>query len=258
MFNRLQLQTSSYSQPTESHTPPHIEQAVIRQLQQGSTKLSFFIPQHYEENYSYPLVVWLHGRGGSETQLHRVMPFLSMRNYSAVSVRGTERLEQGWDWDHTPAGIEAAQQRVFEAIDLARERFHVHSERIFLAGYEGGGTLALRLALAFPRQFAGAAAIGSRFPTGTGTLAQLAAVRGFPLFLAQGTESSICSADNLAADLNLMHAASLKVALRLYPCGDEIRTKMLSDLNEWLMERVTGIAVTEGSAEPAFPDLECN
>jgi hypothetical protein len=32
-----------------------------------------------------------------------------------------------------------------------------------------------------------------------------------------------------------MHAAGCTVALRQYPCGDELTTTMLSDLDRWMM-----------------------
>ena len=31
----------------------------------GDANYSLFSPLHYEQNYSYPLVVWLHGAGGA-------------------------------------------------------------------------------------------------------------------------------------------------------------------------------------------------
>ena len=60
---------------------------------------SLFTPLHYERNYAYPLLIWLHGKGGNEHHLRQVMPKISMRNYAAVAPRGTlplghERLPQ--------------------------------------------------------------------------------------------------------------------------------------------------------------------
>ena len=43
-----------------------------------------FTPLHYERNYAYPLIVWLHGPGDDERQVTRVMPLVSMRNYVGV------------------------------------------------------------------------------------------------------------------------------------------------------------------------------
>ncbi len=51
---------------------------------------TLFAPIHYESNYAYPLIVWLHGPHDDERQLKRIMPFVSLRNYVGVSPRGTE------------------------------------------------------------------------------------------------------------------------------------------------------------------------
>ena len=51
---------------------------------------SRFVPQRYEPNYAYPLLVLLHARGGDEQQMVRSMPAMSWRNYVGLSLRGPE------------------------------------------------------------------------------------------------------------------------------------------------------------------------
>src|SRR3954454_4643548 len=48
------------------------------------------VPQRYEPNYPYPLLVLFHGRGGDEQQMVRSMPALSWRNYVRLRLRGPE------------------------------------------------------------------------------------------------------------------------------------------------------------------------
>src|SRR5688500_15821791 len=65
---------------------------------------TLFAPLHYEPNYAYPLVVWLHGPGDDERQLQRVMPLVSMRNYVAAAPRGVCRPQAGmagFAWQQT-------------------------------------------------------------------------------------------------------------------------------------------------------------
>ena len=50
-----------------------------------------FVPQRYEPNYAYPLLVLFHGRGGDEQLMARSMPAMSWRNYVGLSLRGPER-----------------------------------------------------------------------------------------------------------------------------------------------------------------------
>jgi phospholipase/carboxylesterase len=196
----------------------------------------FFAPLHYEKNYAYPLLVWLHGAGDDERQLLRVMPLVSMRNYVAVAPRATAERR----WRQTETDIAAAEQRVFAALEDARRRFHVEPRRVFIAGYADGGTMALRLALLNPQAFAGALTIGGPFPEGHVPLARLDSVRQLPLFIAQGRDSARYPSEQSCRELRLFHAAGMNATLRVYPCGDELTEKMLHDMDVWIMERVTG------------------
>ena len=56
---------------------------------------STFIPQRYEPNYPYPLLVLFHAKGGDEQQMVRSMPALSWRNYVGLSLRGPESAAVG-------------------------------------------------------------------------------------------------------------------------------------------------------------------
>src|SRR5580693_3188104 len=56
----------------------------------GALVQSRFIPQRYEPNYAYPLLVLFHARGGDEQQMVRSMPALSWRNYVGLSLRGPD------------------------------------------------------------------------------------------------------------------------------------------------------------------------
>src|SRR5579871_3324602 len=49
---------------------------------------SIQLPVHYESRYAYPLVVWFHGDGSSETELSSVLPEISDRNFIGLAVRG--------------------------------------------------------------------------------------------------------------------------------------------------------------------------
>src|SRR3954451_19216022 len=72
----------------------------------GSLVEARFIPQRYEPNYAYPLLVLFHARGGDEQQMVRSMPALSWRNYVGLSLRGPEAVNkrgrpEGYGWGPT-------------------------------------------------------------------------------------------------------------------------------------------------------------
>jgi phospholipase/carboxylesterase len=200
-------------------------------------------PVHYEPNYAYPLLIWLHGPGADERHLKHIMPHISMRNYVAVAPRGMvhrnrEDARRKYGWRQHAGQIADAEQRVFDCIELAEERFNIASHRIFLAGFDCGGTMSFRLAMDHPQRFAGALSLGGPFPKGRNPLANLPHIRKVPLFLAYGRESQACPAEEVCRDLKLLHSAGMNVHLRQYPCGHEISSRMLSDMDRWMMEQV--------------------
>jgi phospholipase/carboxylesterase len=215
-------------------------------------------PLHYERNYAYPLLVWLHDDGGSERELNRVMPLVSLRNYVSVAVRGTFESGQGYDWPQSPESITAAEGRVADAVRYVRDRFHIHSERVFLAGCGAGGTMALRLALRSPEAYAGGASIGGSFPEGHSPLVRLQAARASRLLMMHCRDSESYPVERVCYELALFHAAGMSVTVRQYPCGDELTTQMLHDLDVWLMEQVTGVTTPAPEPEPTPLPSEWN
>src|SRR3954468_22381813 len=107
---------------------------MVRAFSSQNLPQCLLAPVHYERNYSYPLLVWLHDDGGSERELKRIMPLVSLRNYVSLAVRGTSTSGGGYEWPETADAILAAEARIAEAVEMARQRFNVHANRIFLAG----------------------------------------------------------------------------------------------------------------------------
>ncbi|MBX3433574.1 MAG: prolyl oligopeptidase family serine peptidase [Pirellulales bacterium] len=210
--------------------------------------LSFFTPMHYERNYAYPLFVWLHDDDGNERQIRQVMPHVSLRNYVAVAVRGTQtsrREKHGFVWRESADAVHKAAQQVRAGVEEARERFHVHADRVFIAGHRRGGTMALRLALRFPEWFAGAASLCGAMPQGDAPLARVKAARRLPLLLVSTRQSDRYPESQVVADLRLLHAAGFELSLRQYPGDCELDTEMLADVDRWVMERVCSPAPSE-------------
>jgi phospholipase/carboxylesterase len=244
-MNRFELKAAEAA--AEAHAPLHLEHGLLQTSHQRGLHYALFVPLHYEPNYAYPLVVWLHGPGDDERQLQRIMPLVSMRNYVAIGPRGPRPCTDGaagFTWSESDADVMAAEECVFECLEVARERWSIAAQRIFLAGYQCGGTLAFRLGLQHPRKFAGVLSLGGPFPTGHAPLANFDQARQLPLFIAQGRRSVLYPVETTCDELRLFHAAGMHVTLRQYPCGDELNPQMLHDMNVWIMELVTGIPTT--------------
>ncbi len=217
-------------------------------------------PVHYEPNYAYPLLVWLHDTGKSEVEVLDVMPKISTQNFVAVAPRGLRTVskrivrrringllvdEKSWtepcnDWIETEAGVSEAENLVFDSIDQAMAKFSVNSRRIFLIGRGAGATMAMRVGMRNPNEFAGVISIDGAFPTlDNQLLRNWRAVRDLPILMTTGGASQIS-----AQQLRLMHTAGMTVVIRQYnenhnlPNSAEVRMdKILADVNRWVMKR---------------------
>ncbi len=206
-----------------------------------------FGPMGYEANYSYPLIVWIHGADGDERQLNQVMPHISLRNYVGVSPRGTCRQDilecggQTFTWKQTPDQIALAFDRVLDCIRIAKSRFNIANDRVFLAGFDCGGTMAVRLGLAYPEYFGGVATFSGALPRNHMPLRNFKNLRNLPLMVAYGRDSVDYDEHLLCDDLRLVHSAGMqRLTIHRYPCGDELVTQMLKDFDAWVMKLVTG------------------
>ncbi|MHC4400132.1 MAG: alpha/beta hydrolase [Planctomycetota bacterium] len=208
------------------------------------TVCALFGPQHYEPKYAYPLIVWIHGPDDDERQLKRIMPAISLRNYAAVAPRGflpvgRDCRGEGFGWPQTASHIEEAECRVLESVEAARRRFHVAPSRVFLAGFDAGGTMVFRVAMNHPRRFAGVLSICGAFPIGHTPFRCLSEARHLPVFLALGRDSKDYPPVRACENLRLFHTAGIPVTMRQYPCGQQLTHQMLRDVDRWIIEQIT-------------------
>jgi phospholipase/carboxylesterase len=220
-----------------------------------------FSPMHYEPNYAYPLLIWLHGTGSDERQLMRIMPAVSMRNYVAVAPRGLviepllspptldlsvsailKRPKEQYDW-LLADNLTEIEQRVFDCIAVAQERCHIAEHRIFIAGFGTGGTAALRLAMLYPEYFAGAATFGGEIPPGNRIFPNWQMTQPLSVFL--GIDES--APEHTFRMMELLYTAGISAEVREYPETTSLTGAMLEDMNRWMMQ----IVCTEVSEVPA-------
>jgi phospholipase/carboxylesterase len=254
-MNRLQSSKASSHQLSSSfelplafapQTTKSTKVAARRRDRATAPHYALFAPLHYERGYAYPLLLWLHDDGGSERELRQLMPHVSVRNYVAAAVRGVggESGRHGYAWDHCPDSTCEAAERVTECVKAAKRRFNVHADRVFIAGQGSGGTMALRLALRYSEMFAGVISIGGAMPRRNAPLNRVNEARNLPILLASSRDSEFYPQADVMSDLRLLHSAGFSLALRQYPGDDELTTAMLSDMDRWMMERISTSAAT--------------
>jgi phospholipase/carboxylesterase len=204
-----------------------------------------FLPTGYEPNYPYPLLVLLHGHGSCEEQVLRLAPRLSRRNYISIALRGPHPAaprpdgQQTYTWGAAEQDDPLIEEYVFRAVEQTRRHFHVHSERIYLAGFREGAALAYRLALLFPEKFAGVISLNGALPRRGGPLLRLPEVRRLKVLIGHGLANAAVPLTLAKQDYRLFYTAGLSVRLRTYAATHRIHPDMLKDVDHWVQEHIS-------------------
>ena len=201
--------------------------------------VSIYVPERYEEGYAYPLVVWFHSDANDEDQLEDVMSAISSQNYVGLALRGNRELENAggfrWDVSSLQFGSVPLQNLLHVTTCRLRQAFHIHSERIFLAGSGNGADSALQMLVQRPEWFAGGILLD---PSGRGNCLKsdrLTGLRGKRMLV---SVSRTCPADTLARNVEavrLLRSAGANVDVELTdqpvdPTSSEVRM-----LDHWMM-----------------------
>lgn len=214
----------------------HVDAQPVDALTHSSSghPISVYLPENYEPGYAYPLVIWLHGDGGSEEDIQLLMPLISDRNYIGLAIRAP----QG-NWQQA-AGTDTVdfEMDLHATVGRIRKQFNVHSERIYLSGFGNGATLAARLLLSQPEWFAGAAMLGGQLPNTERPLANLDALRNKRVLWMAGETDRSFDPDAAGNALRLLHIAGVQTSIRTFETGHQIVEGMLTELNNWIMRGI--------------------
>jgi phospholipase/carboxylesterase len=200
------------------------DRPAVHPLARGGTA---FVPEYYEMNYPYPLIVWLAAPNASPDDFERRMTAVSPRNCLGLQVP----IETAWD---TRQVLEAVRESVAEL----RQTWHVHTERIFPAGDGPGAEAALRTFLARPEWFGGAIVLGGRFGEAPRMPVRNHALRGKRVLLASRDGKPAAETESHRTLARMLNAAGLAVTLRRQAADSLEGPTALSDVNAWLMEAI--------------------
>lgn len=217
-------------------------EGIYRGQLDGADKLPYHVllPNGYEPRYPYPLLVFLHARGASESQWIDALPARARRNFAGLVLRGPQQIVHngarvGFDWGGDRDGDAAIDEYLLPAIRLAMRTVHVHSERIFLVGLCEGASVAYRFGLTYPDRFAGVAAFNGRLPTGALRSIRRLGRQSLSLLIGHGLHNRHVSANSAEDASRLLWSAGFEVLTRYYPTGDGLHGWMLRDLDRWVV-----------------------
>lgn len=209
--------------------------------------VAIFVPERYEEHYAYPLIIWFHSDDTDEDQLEDVMSAVSQQNYCGLALRANHFHDAsgGYRWDTSAVQFGTVPLRDLLHVTACRLRraFHIHSERIFLAGSGSGADAALQTFAHRPEWFAGAILLDPLGRPENLQSERLTGLRGKPILQ---TVSRQMPDTQLAANVEsvrLLRSAGANVRIELTdgptdPTGSEVRF-----IDHWIMESLNKTAL---------------
>jgi predicted peptidase len=151
------------------------------------------VPTSYNGSRAYPLIIALHGLGGTEDAFFEnydkaFPPLAEQHGYIVAGVLGY-RVDgsYGWGLGSPPADPNArrtqdlSEQDVMRVLDLARKNYKIDPNRIYLMGHSMGGIGTWKLAPKYPDLWAAIAPF-----SGSGAPATLERIKSVPEFVVHG------------------------------------------------------------------------
>ena len=256
MFNRVHgagaFSDGIHQPESKTDLPLELRELLDQQTHAGSASsaasdsdwpVSLFVPERYEENYAYPLVIWFHDAGQDEGQLESVISSISSQNYCGLGIQGNLALPDGKSFDWNSELLEYGEVPLRDLLSVTIRRLrkvsHIHSERIFLAGAGTGADVALQQLAQTPDWYAGALLFSPSCETSVvDSLAASSLKNKSMLWTVSRTASSEELAHNVEA-VQLARLAGAEPDLRVTETAINPESSDMRFVDHWLLSKVS-------------------
>jgi phospholipase/carboxylesterase len=190
------------------------------------------------------LVILLHGYGSNEDDLFGLAPYLDQR-LTIVSARAPMMLRPGsYAWfeiGFTPQGIavdrrgaQASLRVLAEFVQAVTEHLQIDPQRVCIAGFSQGATMAAALALTHPHLMQGIIMMSGIMPTEIVAEEPAAASNQQAFLVTHGLHDQVVPIAHGRASRDYLARLQMQVHYHEYPMGHEINLDCLKDVRAWL------------------------
>lgn len=151
-----------------------------------------FVPDDYDEAEPVPLVIGLHGAGGSAVEMAYFTNLDGIANDNGFILVYANAADGRWSYLDVPLD---AQDTVHDdegfigaLIDTMKEQYAIDENRVYVFGFSNGGLMTVRLRCTLTKRLAAVATIGATMTVGLSQ--QCLEADPLPYFIALGTEDS--------------------------------------------------------------------
>ena len=189
---------------------------------------SVYLPEGFDGNTQYPLLVFLHGSGGDErSQMPGLAEAFAPLGYPILGPRA-----RGLSSDY----LGVSGEDVFECIEHFTSLYpNIRKDRIFLMGFSMGGTGTWRLGLLRPDYFRGLMILSGRVTPEI--LHQVDKLRNQNIFVVHGAKDLAVPISTTRVTIAELKALNLNIQYIEYPeggHGDYIDEELLAKLIAWI------------------------
>ncbi len=199
----------------------------------------------------HPTILALHGRGAKALDLLGLAPTLCNGRFLVICPQaplevpiGPGAMGYAWYSSAIPGNPDvqallSVRDQLKEFLDACLGSFQINPRKLVALGFSQGGAMAYSLALDQPKRFAALVAMSSRLSPGLlDHTPSASSAESLPTLIQHGTHDQTIGVDRGREAAETLRRLSIPVTYQEYPMGHEISSRTLSDLSDWLEEKV--------------------
>src|SRR5579871_6322202 len=210
-----------------------IGEALVRSSKDGALQpVAVYVPSGYATGKPAPLVVILHGRPQSESEL--LAP-----PYVAAIAEATGSIVVA-PWGRGYYDFRRSAPDVYDALDAARRAFTIDRRRVFLAGYSMGGFAVYEVAALHPDEWSAVMSIAGAL-LGADAQRVVALMPRTPFYVLTGSADDSIPTQYPAATAGFLQSAGLEVSFYSLPGGTHRLITLLPILTQAWNDMLHGV-----------------
>ena len=196
-------------------------------------------PRNHEPGRLHPLVIALHGAGGSAQTFLPIGQALAAQGFVVGLVEGQYPVRDGAVHFLAKPGLgrrpeeetlRLAEDYVLAAVETVRKQYSIHPGKIFLMGFSQGAMLTYSVGLRHGNRFRGFLPIGG---TVVGELPAKAVKGGSWRVFHSPTDAAVTDADHRKA-MDVLARFGIEAEAQRYPGGHVIPPAVVTDMAVWM------------------------
>ena len=200
-------------------------------------------------------IIWLHGLGADGGDFEPIVPELRLPRslavrfvfphapYRPVTINGGYIMRAWYDIEMTDSGFNQKVSHIRESeailLGLIRKEMArgIASERIVLAGFSQGGSIALYTGLRCPDRLAGIMSLSAPVPFAGSLMKEATPANAqVPIFMAHGTHDGMVPFAIGQSACNLLKTGGAAIEWHEYPMEHSVAPAEIKDIGSWLVK----------------------